>query len=60
MGWLDFEGVEVEAVAPDAAMAKGRWRLAFKSDKGAHGMFTLLLRRMREGWRIVHDHSSGE
>jgi hypothetical protein len=23
------------------------------------GLFTVILRRLPEGWRIVHDHSSG-
>jgi beta-aspartyl-peptidase (threonine type) len=60
MGELRFAEVEVEPLSPDAALTRGRWELAYKSGKGARGVFTLLVRRFPEGWRIVHDHSSGE
>lgn len=23
-----------------------------------HGVFTLVMRRMPDGWRVIHDHSS--
>jgi uncharacterized protein YbdZ (MbtH family) len=26
--------------------------------KTPHGLFTLIVRRLPEGWRIVHDHTS--
>ena len=44
-------------LAPDAALAFGRWRLQREKDEPA-GLFTLVLRKTSEGWRIIHDHTS--
>jgi ketosteroid isomerase-like protein len=60
MGQLRFNDLHVEVVAPEVAFARGGWHLTFREGKTAGGLFTLLLRRQREGWRIVHDHTSGE
>jgi beta-aspartyl-peptidase (threonine type) len=57
MGRLRFEGVEIEVLGPDAALVRGRFRLVMKKEKPT-GLFTLLFRRLPEGWRIVHDHTS--
>jgi ketosteroid isomerase-like protein len=40
----------------------GRWHLErAKDSRGpAGGMFTLILRRFPQGWRIVHDHTSAD
>ena len=57
MGVLSFADIKVTELGPDAAMAVGRWHLQRKDDQ-PHGRFTLLLRRLPEGWRIVHDHTS--
>ena len=58
MGKLKFSNVEVERLGSDSAFARGHWELT-KSD-GSHpgGLFTLILKRLPEGWRIVHDHTS--
>ena len=58
MGQLTFEEVEVQALGPDADMARGGWRLRMKDGTEPHGLFTVILRRKAEGWRVVHDHSS--
>ncbi|HSH39989.1 MAG TPA: nuclear transport factor 2 family protein [Chthoniobacterales bacterium] len=58
MGTLAFADVKVTELAADSAMAVGRWRLKRNKDQ-PHGRFTLLFRRLPEGWRIVHDHTSG-
>lgn len=58
MGNLTFDDLEVTGLAADTAMVRGRWRLAMKEGKKPQGLFTLLLRKFPEGWRIVHDHSS--
>ncbi len=57
MGTLTFSEVNVTPISSDAALVIGRWKLTRKSDK-PHGRFTLIFRRMPEGWRIVHDHTS--
>jgi beta-aspartyl-peptidase (threonine type) len=58
MGQLGFEGIEVVPLAPDAAFARGAYRLRMKDGSAPHGLFTLLLRRLDGAWRIVHDHTS--
>lgn len=61
MGRLRFANIEVVALGPDAAFARGGWRLHMTDGKEPHGLFTLVLRRLDGAWRIVHDHtSSGE
>jgi len=57
MGILKFSEVEATTLAPDVALAFGRWRLERAQDAPS-GLFTLLFRRTSSGWRIVHDHTS--
>lgn len=59
MGTLTFTDVQVVALGPDAALARGRYHLDFTDTPPADGLFSLVLRRLDEGrWRIVHDHTS--
>jgi len=57
MGTLTFSELDITLLAPDAAIAFGRWELAREKDQ-PWGLFTLTLRRTADGWRIVHDHTS--
>jgi len=57
MGELVFSGIDVTILGPEAALAFGRWQLIRDADK-PQGLFSLVLRRFPEGWRIVHDHTS--
>jgi ketosteroid isomerase-like protein len=57
MGTLTFSDLEINLVSKDAALVLGRWRLKRANDE-PHGTFTLLFRKMKNGWKIVHDHSS--
>jgi len=57
MGLLTFSDLEITTLGPDAAVALGRWKLKRAQDQ-PHGRFTLIFRRLPEGWRIVHDHTS--
>jgi ketosteroid isomerase-like protein len=57
MGTLTFSDLEIKILSGDAALVLGRWRLKRASDE-PHGTFTLLFRKTKAGWRIVHDHSS--
>ena len=57
MGMLTFSELEITMLSKDAALVLGRWRLKRTSDE-PHGTFSLLLRKTKAGWRIVHDHSS--
>ncbi len=57
MGRLTFSDVTVEMLGPDAALVRGGWRLEMSKDAPS-GLFTLIFRRLPEGWRIIHDHTS--
>jgi uncharacterized protein (TIGR02246 family) len=57
MGTLSFSDIEVTMLSPDAAVVLGRWRLKRENNE-PHGRFTLIFKRLPEGWRIVHDHTS--
>jgi|SRR5262245_20915755 len=57
MGVLTFSDLEIQVLSGDAALVLGRWRLKRANDE-PHGTFTLLFRKTKAGWRIVHDHSS--
>jgi beta-aspartyl-peptidase (threonine type) len=59
MGQLRFELFHLDLFGPDAAVVRGKFRLTLKKQKEQpEGLFTLLFRRLPEGWRIVHDHTS--
>jgi uncharacterized protein (TIGR02246 family) len=57
MGTLSFSDIEITMLSPDAAVVLGLWRLKRANDE-PHGRFTLIFKRLPEGWRIVHDHTS--
>ena len=57
MGKLEFSALEFRFLGSDAALVLGHWHLARqKGDVG--GVFSLVLERFPEGWRIIHDHTS--
>ena len=57
MGTLTFSDLTITPLCDDTAIVLGSWRLKRKSDE-PHGKFTLLFRKLPEGWRIVLDHTS--
>jgi ketosteroid isomerase-like protein len=57
MGKLAFELMQIDAVGPDGAVVLGRWSVT-ESEHPGSGVFTVVLERRPEGWRIVHDHTS--
>ena len=57
MGVLTFSEIEITLLSKNVALVLGRWRLKRANDE-PHGTFTLLFRKTKAGWRIVHDHSS--
>ena len=57
MGRLDFSDLDVELLAPDAAIVFGHWSLQREHDR-PHGLFTLVLRKTVDGWKISRDHTS--
>jgi ketosteroid isomerase-like protein len=57
MGELDFTDIEIRVLSNDFAYVLGRWKLKRKGTL-REGLFTIIFQRMREGWRIIHDHTS--
>lgn len=57
MGVLTFSDLEITILSKDAAIVLGRWHLQRSKDE-PHGRFTLLFRKTKSGWKIVHDHTS--
>ena len=57
MGKLTFADLEAEALGPDAAMARGRWKVV-TSKETMEGLFTRVLKKFPDGCKIVHDHTS--
>lgn len=58
MATLKFSDLEITPLSTDSAVATGRWKLKRANDQLPHGRFTLILKHLPEGWRIVHDHTS--
>jgi len=58
MGKLEFSDLNIDALAPDAALVRGAWHLTMSDGKAPHGLFTLIFRKFPEGWKIIHDHTS--
>jgi len=58
MGKLEFSNLGVEALGGDAAFVRGEWHLTMPDGKTSHGLFTLVLRKFPDGWKIIHDHTS--
>jgi beta-aspartyl-peptidase (threonine type) len=57
MGRLSFEELSIDLLGPEHALVRGRFRLQLRQETPT-GLFTLILRRTAEGWRIIHDHTS--
>jgi ketosteroid isomerase-like protein len=57
MGTLEFSGLEIRTLGPDAALVLGKWHLKREKDEPG-GVFTLVWQRFPEGWKIIHDHTS--
>jgi ketosteroid isomerase-like protein len=60
MGKLEFRDLQVVILGTGAAFVRGKFLLTLSDGKQPHGLFTLVFRQFPEGWRIIHDHSSGE
>jgi ketosteroid isomerase-like protein len=59
MGQLDFSDLRIESLGLDGAFVRGKWHLKMPDGSEPHGLFTLVMRRIpKEGWKIVHDHTS--
>jgi ketosteroid isomerase-like protein len=57
MGKLAFADVEVEMAGEANAIVRGKWKLV-NSKETVEGLFTLQVKKLAEGWKVVHDHTS--
>jgi len=57
MGQLEFSDLEITMLGKDSAVVLGRWLLKRSKDE-PHGRFTLIFKKTKSGWRIIHDHTS--
>jgi ketosteroid isomerase-like protein len=57
MGTLEFSELEITPLCAEVALALGTWHLEREAGP-VGGVFSLVLRRFPEGWRIVADHTS--
>ncbi len=61
MGVLTFSGLEINILSKDAAVVLGNWALEREVEgvkDNPHGKFTLIFRKFKNGWKVVHDHTS--
>ncbi len=58
MGQLVFQDLNIDVLSRRAAVVTGKWQLTMSDGKQPHGLFTLVVKRMPGGWKIVHDHTS--
>lgn len=60
MGKLTFSELQPRMLTPALAIVTGRFALERDPASGGRstGIFTLVLRRGPDGWRIIHDHTS--
>jgi len=57
MGTLTFSDLNITILSKDSAVVLGNWSLQRATDN-PKGKFTLIFRKFKDGWRIVHDHTS--
>lgn len=63
MGKLTFSELEIEPLAPTAAVVRGKFELVFEKEpdpkkKRPSGRFTLVVKKFADGWKVTHDHTS--
>lgn len=61
MGFLTFKDLEITILSKDSAVVLGSWNLDREVDgkkDNPHGKFTLIFRKFKDEWKIIHDHTS--
>ena len=57
MGTLEFSDLFVHVLSDDSAYVIGKWKLKAETWT-REGLFTTILKKMEDGWKIIHDNSS--
>ncbi|MDA7902138.1 DUF4440 domain-containing protein [Mariniblastus sp.] len=58
MGKLHFDQLEVNRIEKNSALVLGHWHLRMSEGQQRDGNFTLIIKKIDEQWKIIHDHSS--
>jgi ketosteroid isomerase-like protein len=58
MGKLEFQDLNIDLLGRRGAVVTGKFQLTLSDGTKPHGIFTLVVKKMPAGWRIVHDHTS--
>lgn len=58
MGQLEFQDLHIDILGRKGAVVTGKWQLTLSDGTKPHGLFTLIVKKMPAGWKIVHDHTS--
>jgi len=58
MGKLTFKDLDIELLSPTASFVRGQFQLKMSDGQELSGRFTLIFRKFKDGWKIVHDHTS--
>lgn len=57
MGHLSFSKMEVRMLSGEAAYATGEYQLDREKER-LTGVYTVIVRKLPEGWRVIHDHTT--
>ncbi len=55
-GVLSFSNLVINVLSKNSAYVIGEWEI--NSATNPKGRFTLVFRKTKDGWRIIHDHTS--
>lgn len=58
MGKLNFSDLKVIDLGPSNALCIGHWNLELEGKDPLAGIFSLVFVKTKEGWKIIHDHTS--
>ncbi len=56
-GKLKFAGLEITKLGDGVMLVKGEWEVQMTKEK-VNGLFTLIMKETKSGWKIIHDHTS--
>lgn len=57
MGKLQFQDLKIDVLDRRSAVVTGKFQLTMSNGSTPHGLFTLVMKKMPLGWKIVHDHT---
>lgn len=60
MGQLALPSMEISILGTDTALVWGTYTVTTHAGATRGGLYTLIVRKLPEGWRVVHDRTSSE